>query len=143
MSDGSLSLEYSIAQSQPAGSGSSSSYSFESGFTSVIAQDYSRTTPPSVLAPAISGPVVGFLLVGMLVIVLVSLVRNRSYAPHLEQSVHSETATVYFVAVGLLNIDVRAFGDRVFRLLSFCLPVIPNTSWFFGDANAGPHSSTG
>ena len=78
MSGGSLSLEYSIAQSQPVGSGSSASYSLESGFIPVIAQDYSQTTPPSVSAPAISGPVAGLLLVGMLVIVLVSLVRNRS-----------------------------------------------------------------
>ncbi len=83
MSGGSVSLEASVGQSEPVGSSSSASFSLESGFIPVIAEQYSlngdppATTPtpiPNIWnAPATSVRGLAALVAGMLVVMVVAL----------------------------------------------------------------------
>ena len=83
MSGGSMLLESSVGQSEPVGSSSSASFSLESGFIAVIAEQYSldtvapAATPTSIPniwdAPATSGRGLAALVAGMLVVMVVAL----------------------------------------------------------------------
>ena len=83
MSGGAVSLESSVGQSEPVGSSSSASFSLESGFIPVIAEQYSldtvapAATPTSIPniwdAPATSGRGLAALVAGMLVVMVVAL----------------------------------------------------------------------
>ena len=79
MNGGSLTMDYVVAEGQPIGTGSSDSYSLESGFIPIIAQQYSLATasptatpiptptPTVTSAPGISGWGLVALATGMLV----------------------------------------------------------------------------
>jgi len=54
MPGGTVLLESSIGQSEPVGSSSSASFSLESGFISVIVQEYSLNTPTVTVAPGMT-----------------------------------------------------------------------------------------
>jgi hypothetical protein len=83
MSGGAVSLESSVGQSEPVGSSSSASFSLESGFIPVIAEQYSlngdppATTPtpiPNIWdAPSTSGWGLAALVAGMLVVLVIAL----------------------------------------------------------------------
>ena len=68
MSVGSVSLESSVGQSEPVGSSSSASFSLESGFIPVIAQEYSLSSPTVAVAPGMTQW--GALLAGAIIVVL-------------------------------------------------------------------------
>ena len=83
MSGGAVSLESSVGQSEPVGSSSSASFSLESGFIAVIAEQYSldtvapAATPTSIPniwdAPATSGRGLAALVAGMFVVMVIAL----------------------------------------------------------------------